>query len=184
MQEQSQILRYMIVGRVLFGSGLEVVCVVASRTVVKWFKGYELALAMAINMGFGRLGSALGIAVSPDLATEAVSPAVVFAASLIRVCFNYVLGLYCFFDIKIDKQLKVSASADADEEFKFSDLFKLIKNPSFIYIALLCVSFYAAVFPFIQYAPDLLINKFGFTQTIPEGKGIICFIWKHRIRNC
>ena len=50
----------MMIGRLLFGSGLEVVCVIAMRTIVKWFKGYELALAMAINMGFGRLGSTLG----------------------------------------------------------------------------------------------------------------------------
>jgi len=53
----------------MFGSGLEITCVVATRTIVKWFKGYELALAMAINVGIARLGSALGIAVSPDIAT-------------------------------------------------------------------------------------------------------------------
>ncbi|MDD8012411.1 MAG: MFS transporter, partial [Acidobacteriota bacterium] len=58
----------MIVGRVLFGVGLETTCVLVTRTVVKWFKGYELALAMAINMGIGRLGSALGTAISPDIA--------------------------------------------------------------------------------------------------------------------
>jgi hypothetical protein len=48
------------------------------------------------------------------------------------------------------------------------DLVKLATNPSFIFIALLCVSFYAAVFPFIQYAPDLLVNKFNFTYGLPD----------------
>ena len=67
-EEKSTVLTGLIVGRVLFGSGLEVVCVVVTRTIVKWFKGYELALAMAINMGFGRLGSALAIAISLDIA--------------------------------------------------------------------------------------------------------------------
>ncbi len=173
-EEHSTILNFMILGRIFFGVGLEVVCVVATRTIVKWFKGYELALAMAINMGFGRLGSALGIAVSPDLAVESVPPAVVFAATLIGIAL-IMFVIYLFFDIKVDKQLKAKSieNEESEEEFKFSDLFKLLKNSSFVYIALLCLAFYAAVFPFIQYAADLLVNKFGFTSVIPEGAGVI-----------
>ncbi len=173
--ESSTMLNYMIVGRILFGSGLEVVCVVATRTVVKWFKGYELALAMAINMGFGRLGSAMGIALSIDIGGGHVSPAVTFAATLIAITLLMFI-LYLVFDIKLDKQIKgESTEKAADEEFKFSDLITLITNKSFLYIALLCVSFYAAVFPFIQYAPDLLINKFNFTREMVAEGNIILF---------
>jgi len=166
-------LTMMIIGRVLFGSGLEVTCVVATRSIVKWFKGYEMALAMAINVGFGRLGSALGIAISPDIASGSVSPAVQFAATLIGIAL-IVFVIYSFFDYKLDKQKgKTDADGD-DEEFKFSDLIKLAKNPSFRYIAFLCVAFYAAVFPFIQYAPDILVNKFGFSYGLPaDGSGDI-----------
>ena len=57
-----------ILGRVFFGIGLEVSCVIVMKVLVKWFKGYELALAMGINMGFGRLGSALAISISLDIA--------------------------------------------------------------------------------------------------------------------
>jgi MFS family permease len=171
-ESSSTQLTFMIIGRVLFGSGLEVVCVVASRTIVKWFKGYELALAMAINMGFGRLGSALGIAISPDIAGGHVSPAVVFAAGLIGAAL-IMFVIYIFFDIRLDRQLKTDKEASSEDEFKMSDLLKLVKNPSFMYIALLCVSFYAAVFPFIQYAPDLLVNKFGFNYTMAEGQGVV-----------
>ena len=74
----------MIVGRVLFGVGLETTCVLVMRTIVKWFKGYELALAMAINMGIGRLGSALGTAISPDIAGNNPPTAISFAAGLHR----------------------------------------------------------------------------------------------------
>ena len=190
--EKSSILTGLIVGRILFGSGLEVVCVVATRTIVKWFKGYELALAMAINMGFGRLGSALAIATSLDIAGVAVSPAVVFAATLIGLSILFFL-IYIIFDIRLDKQVKAHKAemkaADAalaagpakekdeaaDEDFKFSDLVKLATNRSFIYIALLCVAFYSAVFPFIQYAPDLLVNKFGFNYILPEGAAVVAF---------
>lgn len=167
--EKSTMLTVMIIGRIMFGSGLEITCVVATRTIVKWFKGYEMALAMAINIGFGRLGSALGIAVSPDIANGHVSPAVTFAATLIALALILFI-IYTFFDKKLDKQRAgMAAENDQDEEeFKFSDLVKLATNPSFIYIALLCVSFYAAVFPFIQYAPDMLVNKFGFTYELPD----------------
>ena len=163
-------LNMMILGRILFGSGLEVVCVVCTRTCVKWFKGYELALAMAINMGFGRLGSAMGLALSIDIGGNSVPPAVAFAATLIGISLIIFL-VYTIFDYTLDKQEKAIKAEDADaepeEDFKFSDLVELVKNRSFMFIALLCVSFYSAVFPFIQYAPDLLVNKFGFSYDLP-----------------
>jgi MFS family permease len=178
----------LILGRVFFGIGLEVVCVIVMRTLVKWFKGYEVALAMGINMGFGRLGSAMAIAISLDIAGGTVAPAVNFAAVLIGIAM-IMFVIYTFFDYSIDKQDKriaqleadkspetaMEAKADTSEDFKFSDLVKLVKNSSFVYITLLCVAFYSAVFPFIQYAPDLLVNKFGFTYVLPAGASVVMF---------
>ena len=178
-------LNMMIVGRILFGSGLEVTCVVATRTIVKWFRGYELALAMAINVGFGRLGSALGLAISPDIASGSVSPAVTFAATLMGLAL-IIFIVYSFFDIKIDRQTKAAATGEAEpeEDFSFKDLVKLATNPSFVYIALLCVAFYAAVFPFIQYAPDMLVNKFGFSYNLPaDGSGDITLFGSRALGN-
>jgi MFS family permease len=94
--DQSTMLNMMIVGRIMFGSGLEVVCVVVTRTVVKWFKGHELALAMAINVGFGRLGTALGMALSVDIGNGFVTPAISFAATLIGLAILNVFGLPYF----------------------------------------------------------------------------------------
>jgi MFS family permease len=167
-ESKSTILVFMIIGRILFGIGLEVTCVVVLRTLVKWFKGYELALAMAISMGFGRLGSAMGTAISPEIGGGIVQPAITFAATLIGIGLILFL-VYLMFDVKIDKQTKEAAEGaeEDDEKFKFQDLVTLITNKSFIFIALLCVIFYSAVFPFMQYAPDLLINKFGFTYNLP-----------------
>ena len=177
----------LILGRVFFGIGLEVVCVIVMRTIVKWFKGYEVALAMGINMGFGRLGSALAIAISLDIAGGpfvaggSLAPAAAFAASLIGLAM-IMFVIYVFFDIKIDRQDKAlvklapegdpstacEVKAEVSEDFKFIDLVKLVKNSSFVYITLLCVAFYSAVFPFIMYAPDLLVHKFGFAYALPE----------------
>lgn len=165
-QDPGTKLTIMIIGRVLFGTGLEVTCVVVLRALVKWFKGYELALAMAISMGFGRLGSTLGTALSPDIAANYVPAAVNFAATLIGISLIMFI-IYIIFDVKIDRQTKEEAGSSDDEQFKFSDLIALVTDKSFIFIALLCVAFYSAVFPFMQYAPDLLVNKFGFTYNLP-----------------
>jgi MFS family permease len=175
-EDKSSVITWMIVGRILFGSGLEVVCVVVSKTIVKWFKGYELALAMAINMGFGRLGSALAIAISLDIAGVTVAPAAIFAASLIGMSLIFFL-VYIIFDVRIDNQVNQGKAKEhnPEDDFKFSDLVKLATNKSFIYIALLCVAFYSAVFPFMQYAPDLLINKFGFSSVLPDDAKFLAF---------
>ncbi len=164
----------MIIGRILFGTGLEVSCVLVTRTVVKWFKGKELALAMALNVGFGRAGSALATAFSPDIAAGQVSAAVLFAAGLVGAGFLMYLG-YLIFDVKLDRQVASQSNQEPEEPFRISDLFKLITDKSFIYITLLCVAFYSAVFPFMQYAPDLLVNKFGFTVDLPNTDGMSFF---------
>jgi MFS family permease len=185
---------WLIAGRVLFGIGLEVTCVLVSKTVVKWFRGYELALAMGINVGFGRLGSMGALMFSREIAGASPSPAVTFAAVLVGVgVIAYIAHLV--FDTKLQKDLdeikqaaKEKAAAEGkqeeeEEQFHISDLFKLAKNPSFIFVTLLCVAFYSAVFPFIQYAPDLLVNKFGFTAELPdlEGAGFFAIVdaWLH-----
>ncbi len=172
-QEGKTMLTWMIVGRILFGIGLETVCVMVSRTIVKWFKGYELALAMAINVGFGRLGSAGANLFGIEIAGGRVYTGLSFAASLIGFALIMFL-IYLVIDVKIDRQTAAMAeSSETSEEDKFhwSDLGKLITDHSFMFIALLCVAFYAAVFPFIQYAPDLLVNKFGFTYSMPDMNG-------------
>ena len=157
----------MMIGRILFGIGLETTCVLISRTIVKWFMGKELAFAMGMNLVVGRLGSFIAISYSLDFAGGSIDVALVTAASVILVGTLLFLA-YLTFDIKLDRQMGLTGEAAEDDKFKLSDLVKLITDSSFIYIALLCVAFYSAVFPFLQYAPDLLVNKFGFTFAMPD----------------
>jgi len=170
-RDPQSMLIFMIIGRLIFGTGLETVCVMASRTIVKWFKGKELALALGVNMVFGRLGSAGSNFLGQEIAQGNVSTGLSFAASLIGLGFILFI-VYFIFDIKYDRQMKTSGIQSDEEKFRLSDLVKLITNPSFICIALLCVAFYSAVFPFIQYAPDLLVNKYGFTSSMPDLTGM------------
>ena len=55
---------------------------------------------------------------------------------------------------------------DEEEDFKISDIGKILNKKGWWYIAILCVLFYSAVFPFLKYATDLMVNKFGVDENI------------------
>lgn len=155
-------LKMMSLGFFLFGLGAETSSVVFSKAIVKWFSGKELALALGMNLAFGRLGQAAAMIISPKLANPAGNwTLAVWFGTLLLLIGLLTFIVYMFFDKKLDKQLAVTATPDESEKFRISDLGKIITNRSFIYITLLCVTFYSAVFPFVKYAPDLLSNKFG-----------------------
>lgn len=153
----SPALKMMTLGFFLFGLGAETSIVVISKIIVKWFKGKELALALGLNLAIARLGMAAALIVSPLL--EGLTWPIWLGTILLTIGLLAFI-VYIFFDIKIDKQLKVTKVED-EEPFRFSDIGKLVTNPSFIFITLLCVTFYSAVFPFVKYAPDMMVNKFG-----------------------
>jgi MFS family permease len=164
----------MAAGRIVFGIGLEITCVIVSRVVVKWFKGHELALAMAINVGFGRLGSFFAVSFGLDIANNQVVPALGLAASLIGAAFILLL-VYLVFDKRLDRQVQKQAQETTetdDEKFRLGDFVKLVKNPTFLWIASLCVVYYSAVFPFIgAYGPSVLHHNFGFSMALPDNFG-------------
>ncbi len=161
MTDYSPSLKMMSLGFLFFGLGAETSVVVFTKTIVKWFKGRELALALGINLSFGRLGTFAALNISPRLANPQGdwTIAIWFGTLLLLIGLLTFIG-YMIFDKRLDKQVKIDVMDETDV-FKLSDLKKIITNRSFLYIALLCVTFYSAVFPFMKYAPDLLSNKYG-----------------------
>jgi len=159
-------LKMAILGYSLFGVGVEVAGITVSRILVKWFKGKELALAMGLEMATARGGMLLAFSASPLMAgkAEIISRPLAFGVILL------VIGFLAFFvhnmmDKKLDREISNDASVESsEEEFKVSDIFLLFKNPGFILIALLCVLFYSAVFPFTKFAPDLMAQKYLFPK--------------------
>jgi len=158
-------IKMMLLGRFLFGLGAETSIVVVSKIIVKWFKGKELAMAFGFKIGIARAGSWAAFYFSPIIASGASSwnIAIWFAAMLLLIAFLAFL-IYTVFDLKLDKQIERSGLLDANEKFHINDLIKLLTNRSFIFITLLCVTFYSAVFPFQSFSPDFFLNKFGVTQ--------------------
>jgi MFS family permease len=166
LPDYSPELKMMLVGRFLYGLGAETSIVVISKVIVKWFKGKELALAFGLKIGIARLGSFAAFNLSPFLAENSGhwTFAIHFSAVLV------VIGLlaffvYSFYDIKIDRQVKTDRALLKADAFRMKDMIALITNRSFLYVTLLCMTFYSAVFPFQSYAPDFFLNKFGVTLT-------------------
>jgi MFS family permease len=159
----SPALKMMFFGYFLFGLGAETSIVVITKIVVKWFKGKEMALALGVNLAIARLGAAMSLIVTPALVEPIWTTPIWFGMLLLSIGFLFFVS-YLFFDRKLDKQRLIDVSEK--EVFRISDIGKLLTNRSFIFITLLCVTFYSAVFPFIKYAPDLLQNKFGLSMSL------------------
>ncbi len=152
---------YASIGYALFGVGVEYAGITVSKSVVKWFKGKEMALAMGMQVAIARLGSFVPLAFGAKIAKTFDIPTYI----LMGVVF-LIIGLISFFlyntmDKKLDKEDASGGNAAPSDEFKFSDLAVIFTNKAFWYIAILCVLFYGAVFPFYKYGPDLMVNKFG-----------------------
>lgn len=149
-----------MVGFSIFGIGVEMAGITVSKTIVKWFKGKEMALAMGLEMAVARLGVFAVFRLTPIFAENGGPSNSVFMG-LAFLCIGFVtFFIYTFMDRKLDKQLGIqNAGADPEEEFKISDLKKIFTNPGFLAIAGLCVLFYSAIFPFQKFATDMLASK-------------------------
>lgn len=169
LPKHSPELKMMLLGRFFFGLGAETSIVVVSKILVKWFKGKDLALAFGLKVGFGRLGTFLALRMSPNLAQEGeqLTTAIWFAAVL--VCLGLlVFIIYMLFDLKIDREISSAEPERRSDPFVIRDLLGIISKRAYLYILLLCVTFYSAVFPFVAFAPDFFFHKFGMT-TVESG---------------
>ncbi len=158
-------LKMMLLGRFFYGLGAETSIVVISKILVKWFKGKDLALAFGLKVGFGRLGTFAALQLSPRISEggEHLSTAIWFAAVLVLMGLLAFM-VYMLLDIRYDKEVKPEIVSGGKDGFSLSDILNILKNPAFIYIAMLCLTFYAAVFPFLAFAPDFFLNKFDMTD--------------------
>ncbi|MBQ1854288.1 MAG: MFS transporter [Prevotella sp.] len=154
-------------GFMIFGCGCEMAGITVSRGIVKWFKGREMALAMGSEMALARLGVATCMIFSPFFArlggNVSVSRSVAFGVVL--MCIALIMALvYFVMDSKLDKQ--TGEAEEKDDPFKVSDLGKILTDSGFWIVALLCVLYYSAIFPFQKYAVNML--QCNLTLTLPD----------------
>lgn len=146
------------VGYAVFGVGLELCGITATKIIARWFKGYEIALAMGLQVAVARVGTGLALGLGAPLASalRGVAMPVLVGAVLLTVGLIAFLS-YCVLDRRLDAS---EPAVQDDERFSLSDIGDILRNKGFWLIALLCATFYSAVFPFLKYATDLMVQKF------------------------
>jgi len=156
--------KFAAVGFMIFGCGVEMAGITVSRGIVKWFKGRELALAMGSEMALARLGVATCMIFSPVFANLGgdvnVSRSVAFGVILLMIALIMFI-VYFFLDKKLDAQTR--EAEEKDDPFKISDIGKIFSSLGFWLVALLCVLYYSAIFPFQKYAVNMLQCNIDFT---------------------
>lgn len=161
------------IGFMFFGCGAEMAGITVSRGIVKWFKGKEMALAMGIEMAIARVGVAVVVIASPAIAS--IKPIDV-SRPLAYELLLLIIGLICFIvygfmDKKLDAQ---GVEEEKDDPFKVSDIGKILSLKMFWIVALLCVLYYSAIFPFQKYAINMLQCNLQFSA---EQAGLVFFVF-------
>ncbi len=163
---------FAVIGMGVYGVGAEIAGITVTKIIAKWFVGYEMALAMGLQLSLARLGTGLAYGATPAVVKMVGgNVGIAVLVGLVLLMLGFVLYLvYCIYDRKLDRQIAETGSAagdDADEEkFNLKDVIAVIKNPAFWLIALLCLLFYAAVNPFLKYSTGMMVGKFGIDPTL------------------
>lgn len=145
-------------GFMIFGCGCEMAGTTVSKAIAKWFKGKEMALAMGLEMAIARVGVFAIFSISPIIAEKmgSVAAPVGFCTALLFIGL-ITFTVFTFMDRKLDKQLGMGADGSGEEEeFKASDLKNILTSRIFWIVALLCVLYYSAIFPFQRYGANML----------------------------
>lgn len=145
-------------GFMIFGCGCEMAGTTVSKAIAKWFKGKEMALAMGLEMAIARLGVFAVFSFSPWIAEKMGSVVVPVAFCTVLLIIGLIFYLiFCVMDRKLDKQAGTDAEEEAAEEpFIISDIKVIFSSHIFWVVALLCVLYYSAIFPFQAYGAEML----------------------------
>lgn len=159
-------------GCMLFGLGSEIAGVAVTRSIAKWFKDGPVAFAMGAQVAIARLGTAAALILSPVLVAEKASgevytlvetarPATVGLALLMLGAILW--AVFVALDARFDAAAGLRARRGevcAEDRFQFSDIVKLITNPRFVMMSLLCVFFYCCVISFKKFGTSIVIPRF------------------------
>lgn len=160
------------VGCMLFGLGSEIAGVSVTRSIAKWFKGRNMALAMGLQLAIARFGTATAILIAPMIVTQKAAGEIYMLSDTNRPAMIglAVLGIgailwavFVGLDARFDRQTGETDKVETAEEDKFriSDIWKVLSNPRFLMIAVLCVTFYCTVIRFKKFGVSILLPLFG-----------------------
>ncbi|MGD1146653.1 MAG: MFS transporter [Thermoanaerobaculaceae bacterium] len=159
-------LKIMLLGRMIYGVGAEAILVVNNKVLARWFKGKELAFAYGMNLTIMRLGTFLALNLqAPAAGWFGLRGSLWLAAAIMGVGFATYFIYLAMEHIARGRAGAPGMTAEGgvapEEKFVLKEAFSF--DASFWFITLLCVTFYSAVFPFQSYAPDILVQRFGYS---------------------
>ena len=161
---------YAALGFAIFGMGAEITGITVSKIIIKWFTGHEVALAMGLQVATARIGTAVALACSLPMARAAGSVSFPVLVGGACICIGLIAYLvYCVMDKKLDQSVEAAAETKEDG-FRMKDLKLIFTSKGFWLITILCLMFYAGVFPFLKFATKLMIAKY---HVEPEMAGLI-----------
>lgn len=164
------------VGRMMFGLGSEIAGVAVTRSIAKWFKEGNMSLAMGLQLAIARAGTALALIAAPFIVgvpkqyyslSDTARPAVVGLVLLLAGAV--VWAVFVVLDARKDRVEGVEFSrgtVSGEDSFSFRDILSLLRNPRFVMIGLLCVSFYCCVSSFKKFGTSVVIPRFGIEDSV------------------
>ncbi len=175
------------IGCMFFGLGSEIAGVAVTRSIAKWFKGRNVALAMGLQLAIARLGCAAAFILAPVLCAEKPYGEIYTLSETARpafvgLCLLLVGGILWTFFVALDglrdsemgltetgEKKAVEGNVDEtmkrgqvkdEDKFRFSDILKVLTNPRFLMLALLCVFFYCCIITFKKFGTSIVIPRF------------------------
>ena len=159
------------IGKMFFGLGCEVTGLVVTRSIAKWFKDGNMSFAMGLELAVSRAGTAFALIAAPFIVgvpkeyyniADTARPALV---GMIMLIAGIVLWfIFAVLDKRFDAANGISSgrqSVKDEDKFSPKDIISLLKNPSFVMIGLLCVTFYCCVSSFKKFGTSVVIPRFG-----------------------
>ena len=158
----------------IFGVGYEMTGITVSKAMVRWFTGHELALAMGLQLAMARFGTAAALSISAPIARHYTLSTPLLLALAFLIIGLLAFLVFCVMDRRLDslgeprgilgsprKTDEITEATESSDEFRWSDIGAILRNPGFWLITLFCVLFYSAVSPFLKFSTKLMVMKYG-----------------------
>ncbi|KAF7990761.1 hypothetical protein HCN44_000566 [Aphidius gifuensis] len=156
----------MLLGRFIFGIGAESLAVAQNSYAVLWFKGKELNMVFGLQLSFARLGSSVNFKVIEPIYNfvskyykgPQLIGFVLFLASLTCIFSMICAIILGLMDKRTEKILR-RGHGEEKQIARLSD----VKNFKGIFwlVAVICIAYYVAIFPFIAMGKVFFMRKYG-----------------------
>jgi MFS family permease len=174
---QAKSIPLIFLGRFIFGAGSEPLVVAQSAMLARWFKNKEMAMAFGVQLTVSRLGSLFAFNTG-ELFTSYFGSFRYALLAAVGACALSLIGNLCY--IVMDKRGEKVLNL-RDESAGDKIVFKDIKEfkPTFWYVTFLCLTFYAAIFPFQSLSTDFFATKWGIALTAPASGGFLARVFNN-----